>query len=380
MTLPANRLFAALTLVLAGCASQPSEQTVFTGRAAVPHPEALFDVAPRGDRLHANNPRYGQPYGTPYCPRLTDLKPYGALMAESVASLGGPGKAEYSRAPRLFARELTTSAYRTLLDFDMTRARQDIDALRAHASANAWIATQPSNSSAGAAIEGLGALLPGWQILRQTSVATPDDRALIDGWLARVSQFTDLHTGANNIATQRGTNDMLVGLMLGDDARYQKGLQTGFMAQLRAMRPDGSFPLEVERGRKALEYTARNVGLMVYAAQIGLSQGIDLYRTEVDGKSLDDAVSFLVRSLDDNSVVDAYARADNNLSAGTPPFAPNAQVNPFEGSSSRGWVKLYTLHNPDTELSKALLAKIDPGRRIYSDTAGGSVSCYATPL
>ena len=41
---------------------------------------------------------------------------------------------------------------------------------------------------------------------------------------------------------------------------------------------------------------------------------------------------------------------------------------------------LYTERFPNGELSDALLGKIDLGNRVFSDTNGGSVSCYATRL
>jgi hypothetical protein len=286
---------------------------------------------------------------------------------------------EYSKVPRLFAHELTVSAYRTLIDLDMVRARRDIDALRAHAAANAWIPAQSSEPAASAAIEAVGAVLPAWQILRQTSVATDDDRAVVEAWLIRVSRSTNIHPGGNNIGTQRGTNEMLLGLIVGDDALYQKGLQESFYAQLRAMRPDGSFPLEADRGRKALENSGRNIALLVYSAQIGLSQGIDLYTTEVDGKNLDDAIGFLLRADDDNALVDVYAQANRNPGLGFGDFQANAQVTPFAGFS-RGWIMLYTIRFPSSELSEALLGKIELGRRVFNDATGGSVSCYATRL
>jgi Alginate lyase len=374
----AARVVVPLVLALAGCV-QPAEQTGFASRSRVHHPGALFDVAPRSDLVRMNNPRRGRPNGAPYCPRDSDLKPYGALMTDSIAAMRGPGKVEYSKVPRQFAHELTISAYRTLMDLDMARSRRDIDALRAHAGANAWIPAQRSDPAASAAIEAVGAVLPAWQILRQTTVATDDDRAAVDGWLLRVARFTDIHPGGNSIGTQRGTNAMMLGLIVGDDALYRNGLQESFYAQLRGMRPDGSFPLETDRGRKALEHSGRNIALLVYAAQIGLSQGIDLYATEVDGKSLDDAIGFLLRAEEDNALVDVYARANRNPGLGFGEFAPNAQVTPFAGFS-RGWIMLYTQRFPNGELSDALLGKIELGNRVFSDTNGGSVSCYATRL
>lgn len=374
-----------LGLMLLGCV-QPSEEIGFAGRSRVSHPEALFDPALRSDQVRALDTRRRgsrgattSPAGAAICPRESDLKPYDALMADSIRAMQGPGKIEYSKVPRQFAHELTISAYRTLMDLDMARARRDIDALRAHAAANAWIPAQPSEPAASAAIEAVGAVLPAWHILRQTSAATDNDRAMVDAWLLRVSAFTTIHPGGNSIGTQRGTNSMMLGLIVGDDAQYRNGLQEGFYAQLRGMRADGSFPLETDRGRKALENTGRNISLLVYAAQIGLSQGIDLYTTDVDGKTLDDAIAFLLRADDDNALVDVYAQANRNPGLGFGDFQPNAQVTPFAGFS-RGWIKLYTTRFPNGELSKALLGKIDLGRRIFNDTTGGSVSCYVTRL
>ena len=190
------------------------------------HPEALFDAG--APKRSAASDGYAQarsrsPRARPICPRDSDLKPYGDAHGQSIAAMRGPGKAEYSKVPRHFAHELTISAYRTLMDLDMARARRDIDALRAHAAANAWIPAQNSEPAASAAIEAVGAVLPAWQILRQTSVATDDDRAVVEGWLLRVSRFTDIHPGGNSIGTQRGTNEMLLGLIVGDDALYQGG-------------------------------------------------------------------------------------------------------------------------------------------------------------
>ena len=225
---------ALLVLTLVGCV-RPSEETGFASRSSVNHPEALFDPARRSDLVRAMDTRRRSPRspkGAAICPRDTDLKPYGALMADSIGAMQGPGKAAYSRAPRLFAHELTVSAYLTLMDLDMDRARRDIDALRTHAAANAWIPSQNSEPAASAAIEAVGAVLPAWQILRQTSVATDDDRAVVEGWLIRVSRFTNIHPGGNSIGTQRGTNAMLLGLIVGDDALYRMGLEEGFYRQL----------------------------------------------------------------------------------------------------------------------------------------------------
>ncbi len=237
----------------------------------------------------------------------------------------------------------------------------------------------PADKAASAAIEAVGAVLPAWLILRQTSVATDKDRVTIDAWLLRVQRFTDSHPGGNSIGTQRGTNEMLLGLITGDDRLYRKGMQESFYAQLQGMRPDGSFPLETDRGRKALENSGRNISLVIYAAQIAQSQGEDLYTAKVGGKGIDDAIFFLLRADADNALVDVYAKANRNPGLGFGEFSPNAQVTPFAGYS-RGWIMLYAERFPDSPLTQELESKIDVGNRVFSDTTGGSVSCYAIRL
>jgi hypothetical protein len=374
-TVPTAILLAALAL--AACATAPGGGTAFTGRAKVNHPEALFDVASRSAALQRNDGRTGARIGERVCPRERDLVDYEPLVGPSLAAMDAG--AAYTRAPRDFGRALNVSAYRVLLDQDMARAARDIAVLRAHAERNAWLPAQENWSAAGAIVDGMLPVLPAWHILRQTSAATDADRQVIDGWLRRLALYTDIHPGLNNLGSARGANDMMLGLMLGDGARYRKGLQGGFYAQIGGMRPDGSFPLEADRGLSALENTNRNIALLVYAAQIAASQGQDLYAVRVEGRGLQDAIGFLLRAAEDNAVIDVYARTNRNPSQNNPVFAPNSQVSPF-GNPARGWVKLYTDRFPGSPTAQELRALVPLGNRINNDTVGGFVTCYASRL
>jgi hypothetical protein len=365
-------------VALAGCAAEPSATGGFVNRAAVSHPQALFDVAPRSAVLQRNDGRTGQPRGERVCPRASDLREIAPLTAASLAALRG--SSESTQAPREFARALNLSAYRLLVDLDMARAARDVAALRAHADANAWLGAEAKGSSAGSVIDGMGPILPAWQILRQSAAASPADRQAIDAWLARLDRFAEAHGGQNSTGTFRGANAMLLGLMLGDEAMYRKGVTTGFYAQLGAMRPDGSFPMETDRGLTALENQSRNIGLLVYSARIAESRGVDLYRAEVNGRGIDDAIGFLLRAADDNALVDVYAAANRNPSRDHPVFRPNAQLDPFRSSATRGWVKLYVERWPGTPVSEALLTRVEPSRRLSNDIVGGYVTCYASPV
>jgi hypothetical protein len=368
----------AATLLLAACAGPAAAPGGFANRAAVPHPEALFDPAPRAAALRRNDGRTGAPVGERICPRARDVVDWQPLLEPSLTAMAaGPTG---TLAPRDFARALNGSAYRVLVAGDQARAAADIAALRAHAERNAWLPPQGESWSAAAAVvDGMLPLLPAWQILRQTDAATDADRATIDAWLARLAAFTDIHPGENATGAARGANDMLLGLMLGDDARYRKGVRDGFTRQLAAMRADGSFPREVERGRGALELTNRNIALLVYAARIAASQGEDLYALRVNGRGLDEAIDFLLAADADNALVDAYARANVNPPRTVPDFRPDDQLTPWN-SAARGWVRLYADRFPGSDRTAALLARAEPGARINSDAVGGYVTCYASRI
>lgn len=369
------RKFIALLLLAAGCAAT-TQPTIFD-RAQVTHPEALFDVATRSAQLRRHDAGSGGREGDRICVRESDLVELGPLIGPSLAAVKGGG--DTNNDARDLARAVNASAYYVLFQNDGARAKRDIAVLRQHAEANAWIVANPSWTNAAGVINAMGALLPAWQILRQSDVVTPEDRAVIEAWLVRLARQADEHPGDNNLGTARGAADMMLGLMLGDDARYQRGVQTGFMAQLAAMRPDGSFPNETDRGLGALQNQSRNIAFLLYSAEIAASQGQNLYGSRVNGKGVDDAIRYLLAAADDNALVDVYAVANRNPPKTDPNFRPGAQLDPFD-STARAWALLYTQRFPRSALSEEIRSDIAIGRRISSDTVGGNVSCYATRI
>jgi hypothetical protein len=359
----------------AGCAVTTTQPTIFN-YTAVHHSEALFDVPTRSAQLRQVSAGTGQRKGERICPRASDVPDFGPLLGPSLAAVKGGG--ETNNDARDMARALNASAYYILYQNDAALARSDVAVLRRHADANAWIVPDPSWTNAAGVINTMGALLPAWHILRQTDAPTPEDRVAIEAWLRRLAVQGDEHPGDNNIGTARAAADMMLGLMLDDPSRYGRGRQ-GFMAQLAAMREDGSFPAEVDRGRGALQNQSRNIAFLIYAAEIAASQGENLYGARVDGRGIDDAIRFLLAAADDNALVDDYASANRNPPKTAPEFSPGAQLDPFD-STARAWAMLYTQRFPRSELSQALRDHIEIGRRVSSDAVGGSVTCYAKRL
>ena len=372
--MPLNRLMVLALLCIAGtgCATTGG-QTLFDSSQVI-HPEALFDVASRSAKLRQFDSRTRGKKGDAICLRERDVDDYGPLIGPSLVAIKG-GR-ETNTAGRDFARALNENAYYLLMTNDEAQARRGVAALRRHADAGAWLVPEPTPTQAGAIIDTMIALLPAWHILRQTTAVTPEDRAAIEAWLVNLAKLADVHPGENNIGTARGATDMMLGLMVGDDARYRKGIETGFIPQLAAMRPDGSFPLETDRGRGALQLQSRNIALLLFSAEIAASQGQNLYGMRVGGKSVDDAIRFLLAASENNDLVDVYAAANRSPPSAYPVYEPRNQADPFD-STARAWAMLYTERFPRSELSAEVRTKIPFGRRVSNVRVGGNVSCYA---
>ena len=373
---PLRQLLLGLAVLAAGCATTATQPTIFDN-AAVHHPEALFPVASRSAQLRQVSAGTGERKGERICVRESDVPAFGPLIGPSLAAVKAGG--DSNNDARDMARALNAAAYSVLYRNDEALARESVVVLRQHADANAWILANPSWTNAAGVVNTMGALLPAWHILRQTDAATPADRAAIEAWLRRLAVQMDEHPGDNNIGSARGAADMMLGLMLGDDGRYRQGVRTGFTAQLATMRQDGSFPLETDRGLGALQNQSRNIAYLLYSAEIAASQGENLYGAEVNGRTIDDAIRFLLAAAEDNALVDGYAAANRNPPKTDPVFAPRSQLDPFD-STARAWALLYTQRFPRAELSDAIRAQIAIGRRVSSDAVGGNVSCYARRL
>jgi hypothetical protein len=375
----------ASALALIGCASiepagtaAPAVDTGAYFSANVTGADALFPVAARSAALRRIDFGTGRPHGEKVCVRERDMRPIAPLVAPSLAAMKA-GPVEYTTAPRDYARAVNDAAFRVLLTQDDALAAEAVATIRRHADADAWLpADRESWTASGVVVEGMGPLLPAWQILRQARGTSAADRAAIDAWIARLAVMSDVRESENNGASYHGANDMLLGLMTGEGGRYAAG-RRAIVAQLAAMRPDGSFPLEVERGRGALDNQSRNVGFLVYAADIAESNGDDLWNAEVDGKSIRTAIRFFLDAAADNTLVDRYAAANVRPPRDAPDFRPNDQLDPFR-NTTRAWAISFTERFPRDPLSAELRASMELGNRVQSDVTGGNSSCYASRL
>lgn len=229
-----------------------------------------------------------------------------------------------------------------------------------------------------------------WSLVRDAPELDGDRAERIRRWLRRVARLRgDLRpdeaggevTRRNNHHYLSASADMAWGALVGDDAYFRAGV-AAFDLALADMRPDGSLPLETERGARALWYQRHAVASLVTIAELAAAQGHDLYGRQDDGRDLHAAVRFLLDAIDDPALVRAYARTDHK-----PGVDQDSEEQDLTFLARRGhgrhymaWVEPYAARFPEREESRrllALLAEADPGfRPMVDDYSGGNASCF----
>ena len=127
------------------------------------------------------------------------------------------------------------------------------------------------------------------------------ERKEVERWLNRLVRLRGVKrpdetrgpiSQMNNHRYLSDSVDMAWGALRGNDALFRQGIES-FLLALAQMRPDGSLPLETERGSKALWYQRQAVSSLVTIAEMAAVQGYDLYAIAVEGKSLHRTIDFL---------------------------------------------------------------------------------------
>jgi poly(beta-D-mannuronate) lyase len=232
-------------------------------------------------------------------------------------------------------------------------------------------------------------VLVAWGLVRDHPDLDAEAGAEIEAWLGEVMQFRksrpefpDMPSVARiNHLYLRDSVDMAWGALVGDDALFRRGFRS-FEVALKEMHADGSLPLEVQRGARALWYQRHAIACRVAISERAAVQGQYLYSRERDGRSLHAAVSFLLDGLDDPTIVWSYARA--NVSPG--PFA-NYRVQDLGFMRTRGhgrhymaWVEAYLARFPERaesrRLAKALETHDPDYRPMIDEYVGGAASCF----
>jgi hypothetical protein len=136
------------------------------------------------------------------------------------------------------------------------------------------------------------------------------ERMLVGEWLNRLVQ----EVGNSHWADRQDNKEyqkVLIGLIWAltvEDFEAVHYATDIYKQAIHDMRPDGSFPMDSQRGGMGLHYNNYSAGnLFSIAALLKSSKGIDLFSYNVDGRSIHTAIEFVIRSIEDPSLNQKYA-------------------------------------------------------------------------
>lgn len=228
------------------------------------------------------------------------------------------------------------------------------------------------------------AMLGAWMDLRHAPAGRAHAEE-VERWLAHLVALQDVATGGrksrargeamsnhNNHALLRATVAAQWAVLTGR-GEYADAAEAAARATLAGMDADGSLPLEMERGPRALWYQRHAIASLVYIADLLRPSGRDLWRPRPDGADLHRAIAFLLDAIDEPRRLSPFTGADaDRQDLGF--LVPRGN-----GRHYMAWAELYRARFPERPESLRLLARLPrPGERgwpLIDDYVGGNATC-----
>ncbi len=235
---------------------------------------------------------------------------------------------------------------------DWARAGALLD-YSAKESQQAWFVVEWTAAAAGLALS----------MVRAEPSLPPEQLQRVIGWLDRVahkqiSEPTGPTSCCNNHAAWRGLMAASIGVVAKDDELFRYGIAR-YLDTLEQIAADGSLPLEMARHELALHYQNFTILPLIGIAELAHRQGYDLYaRRSRSGRSVHDAVRFLLDALDDPAVVKRHASEPQDLHAFKPGRGDLAWMGPYQRRFPSPRFDLWLTTGP-------LEPKLGGGVRIY---------------
>lgn len=228
--------------------------------------------------------------------------------------------------------------------------------LIAQAQANAMTGSMSSNQAYYVQNWALGALAVVWLKVRPAGAAalgvTPAQTAALEAWMKAVAgqvrdYFEGMHeknagSGRNNHYYWAGFAVMAAGIAANDRSLYNWGAGT-YKFGVDQIAPDGTLPLEMARGQRALHYHLFAAAPLVTMAELASANGDDLYA--YDDSRIHLLVSRTIAGLTDNH----YFAEKSGVTQDTP-------ENGVIKGSDTSWLPPYARRFPDPAIT-ALLSR-----------------------
>lgn len=172
--------------------------------------------------------------------------------------------------------------------FRTTGSRQAADCVRTHiltlAQQNSIAGKMSSNQAY--YVQGwiAGAIAIGYLKTRNAAPLTPDQTRLVGDWLHRIGAQTEHYYDGKRDHGDKGNNHLYwagvqlaaIGIVANRRDDFDWGIGT-YDSGVNQIRPDGTLPLEMARGSKALHYHLYAIAPLVLLAEFGEANGQDLY-------------------------------------------------------------------------------------------------------
>lgn len=219
----------------------------------------------------------------------------------------------------------------------------------------AWYAIEWTTTSAAMA----------YSIIKDNPSIESEKKHKIEIWLKKVAKKQISYPGmgkacCNNHSYWRGLEAAIVGVVTNDNNLFKFGIKK-YISAINSMNKNGSFPLEMARGRYAIHYQNFAIWPLVYIAEIAARQGYDLYSLNIDGKDLHLAINFLMRCIEDNDIVKRYTTSIQDIS-----FTRRRE------DKDVNWMEPYNRRFKNKDIETFLSGK----RPIHSRWGGGNSTLY----
>jgi poly(beta-D-mannuronate) lyase len=195
----------------------------------------------------------------------------------------------------------------------------------------------------------IGAIAIAYLKVRGSGLISAGQQHLILPWVEQVVRQTmDYYDPKRDKVAGDGTNNHLywagvevsaAGIAANNRALFDWGMKT-FDAGVAQIQPDGTLPLEMRRGQRALHYHLFALSPLVYLAEFGEVNGLSLYAKQ----------DFALKKL---AVLSTQGLVDNSLfakQAGVAQDTPSGSPTAEEIS----WAPIYIARFPDPAISKLI--------------------------
>ena len=197
----------------------------------------------------------------------------------------------------------------------------------------------------------IGAVAIAYLKVRDSGAIQPKDRAALTSWMKSVARqtmdFYDAATGkpggasGNNHLYWAGVEIAAIAIASDDRSMFDWAVTT-YRNGVQQITPEGTLPLEMRRGQRALHYHLYAIAPLVYLAEFAKDNGLDLFAEN----------NFALKRLVDRSIAGLKGSGYFDRAAGLPQDTPKGPPTAEEIS----WAKVYVHSFPDSEIS-ALIAQ-----------------------